>query len=222
MDPLAQEQALDQLVEKTKALNWGITSPPSWKDPIEAESAASLILVGRVVSEQEIPLHVVRRGLQKAWPFAQNLVVSEQARNIFLFEFSSAEACAKVLSKQPWNVKENLVLLQPWLPDIPWQDIDLHHYSVWVQIHGFPLDCSNGYMAKFVGDAIGKVLELEGDPQKRIWCVPFIRARILLDIRHSISSGYMLLRNALPPLKIVFKYEHLIGFCYKCGLVGHL
>lgn len=70
-------------MEKTKALNWGMAPPPSWRDPVEAEATFGLVLVGCVVSDREIPLDAVLGMLQKAWPFDAHLVVSELAKKCF-------------------------------------------------------------------------------------------------------------------------------------------
>lgn len=104
---------IDNLIECTKALSWGIKPPPSWREVSEAEIAAGLVLVGRVVFEREIPLHAVNGGLRRAWPFDPKLDVTELTANVFLCEFSHSEAREKVLDSQPWNIKGYLLVLQP-------------------------------------------------------------------------------------------------------------
>lgn len=47
-------------MEKTKALNWGMTPPPSWRDLVEIETASRLVLVGHVIFDRELPFHAVR------------------------------------------------------------------------------------------------------------------------------------------------------------------
>lgn len=54
---------IDNLIECTKALSWGIKPPPSWREVSEAEISTALVLVGRVVSEREISLQAVSGGL---------------------------------------------------------------------------------------------------------------------------------------------------------------
>lgn len=46
----------NQWKKKNKALNWGMAPPPSQRDPVEAESASGLVLVGRVFLERDLPL----------------------------------------------------------------------------------------------------------------------------------------------------------------------
>lgn len=91
-----------------------------------------------------------------------------------------------------------------------------------MQIHRLPLERSNEITAKSVGKAIGKVLEIDGRADKKVWRVPCIHVQVLLNILHPLPSGYTLHRGDKDPVRILFKYEHIAGFCYKCGLLGHM
>lgn len=73
------------------------------------------------------------------------------------------------------------MVLQPWPPGLHWKEIALHLCLVWVQIHGLPMDPSNELTERFIGGAIGEVLEVYGKTDTKIWCVAFIRVKVLLD-----------------------------------------
>lgn len=83
MDHSLPEKDVDHLIERTQALSWGISPPPSWKDPVEAEHAADLLLVGRVIVDREMPLHAIRGVLSKAWPFAVKVEFSDLDKKCF-------------------------------------------------------------------------------------------------------------------------------------------
>lgn len=95
----SRKAEMEQLVQKTKALNWGIPPPPSWKFPVEAATASGAVLVGRIIAQKHMPLHVVRGVLQKVWLFDPHLDVVELATNVFLVEFSSSSMWDRVLTK---------------------------------------------------------------------------------------------------------------------------
>lgn len=205
-------------------MNWGIKPPDSWRDEEGAKEEANLVLVGRIISDKEIALYAAREVLARAWSFDKSLVILELAKNTFLWEFSSREARDRTLQRQPWSIKGHVLVLQVWPPGLLWQEINLVVSPVWVQIHRLPLERSNEITAKFVGEATGTVLEIEGSADKKVWCVPFIRVRELLNTCNPLPSGYTLFHRELDPVRILFKYEHIMGFCYHAGAwaIGNL
>lgn len=52
MSSSSADPYLEHLVEKTKALSWEMSPPPSWRDPVEAEQASGQVLLGKVISGQ--------------------------------------------------------------------------------------------------------------------------------------------------------------------------
>lgn len=84
MDHPNPEKDMAYLIERTRALSWGIPPPPSWKEFREAEHAAELVLVGCVFVDRDMPLHYTRGVLSKAWPFTKKAEISVMDKNIFL------------------------------------------------------------------------------------------------------------------------------------------
>lgn len=113
-------------------------------------------------------------------------------------------------------------MLKYWPPGLSWTEIDLQTYLVWVQIPGLPMERSNALIAKHIGAALGQVLAIDGRVDQKVWCVPFLRVRVLMHASHPLLTGYNLPRENLDSLLISFKYKRLTGFCYLCGLLGHM
>lgn len=84
-----QDQELEQLIQKMKALSWDFPSPYSWKDVQGAEESSRAVQIGMVIAWKDISLHTVRNVLKKALAFDSNMEVEELAQNNFFFEFSS-------------------------------------------------------------------------------------------------------------------------------------
>lgn len=72
------------------------------------------------------------------------------------------------MERQPWNVKGYPMVLKLWPPGLSWLEIDLKMCPIWVQIHGVPMDRSTELSTKFISQAIGPVLEIEGWAGKKI------------------------------------------------------
>lgn len=121
--------------------------------------------------------------------------IGELAPNFLLFEFGSKDSRDRVYEHQPWNVKGYILILKDWPSRLNWQEVDLMTFIAWVQIHGLPLDRSNEQIAGMIRSSIVKVLELEGKNEKKIWCVRFIRVRVMLNSRKPLPIGYTLTRS---------------------------
>lgn len=148
--------------------------------------------------------------------------MTELTANVFLCEFSHSEAREKVLDGQSWNIEGYLLVLQPWPPSLSWKEINLDLCPIWIQIHRLPTERSNALTARHIDEAIGTMLELDDNIEKQVWCVPFIRVKVLLNTSSLIPSGYMLHRGEMAPVRTLLKFERLTGFCYACGLLGHM
>lgn len=110
-------------------------------------------------------LDTVKGILKRAWPFYPYLEVAELVVNVFLCEFNTPKARENVL-----HIKGYMLPLQAWPPSLAWQELVLDHFPIWVQIHGLPLEKSNGMTAKFIGEALSQVLEIDDREDKKIWC----------------------------------------------------
>lgn len=71
------------------------------------------------------------------------------------------------------------------------------------------MDRSNEISTNSIGGAIGQVLEVDGGRGRRSRYLPFIHIKALFDSSKPLPAGYMLLRENLAPVKVIFKYERL-------------
>lgn len=65
----------------------------SWRDPVEAETAYGLVMVGKVLLERDFPLHVVGGGggAYIRQSLCHTIGAIGTSVKSFLFEFSSAD-----------------------------------------------------------------------------------------------------------------------------------
>lgn len=96
-----------------------------------------------------------------AWLFAPSLQIEDLKDNRFLFLFESSDEQESALSRGPWNVRRNLLVLKPWPPGSAWQEVDLSTTSIWVQLHGIPLSLSTPATIRTMGALIGRISECD-------------------------------------------------------------
>lgn len=61
----------------------------------------------------------------RAWPFAPSLQIEDLQDNKFLFLFESEGECDLALSRGPWNIQGNMLVLKRWPVGMSWQEVDL-------------------------------------------------------------------------------------------------
>lgn len=91
-----------------------------------------------------------------------------------------------------------------------------------MQIHGLLMDKSNEQIGRNIGEAVGQVLEFEGNKSTCIWCVPFIRVRVLFKTSSPLPPGYWLTRSNMEAVRVHFKFERIFVLCYGCERLGHI
>lgn len=98
-------QDVESLVTHTAALGWDKSDGASQEGWEDGEQVASLVLVGKLITDR--PLHKlgVRLTIFKSFFFVKELEIEELKDNYFLFSFPSITALTCVLEQSPWNIK---------------------------------------------------------------------------------------------------------------------
>lgn len=94
-------QDVESLVAHTASLSWEsstVSSQDSWED---VEQAASLVLVGKLITDKPLHKMGVRLIIFKSWFFVKDLGIEELEDNCFLFTFPSAMALSRVHDQSP-------------------------------------------------------------------------------------------------------------------------
>lgn len=102
------------------------------------------------------------------------------------------------------------------------QEADLSSFPVWVQVHGLPMGHTTRQGTESAARRIGEVLEVDFRSYRSVWVTQFIRVRVRLLISQPLSLGFFLPRLNRADTWVQFKYEKIAGFCYNCGLLGHM
>ena len=116
----------------------------------------------------------------------------------------------------PWA----LPVLEKWRPNLVLNKLHLNYVSIWVQLHGLPLEYQYPKLAKQMGHLIGYV-------EKFDWkdCIPrnirFMQVRVHLDPWMPIISRFILCLDDGSRTWIQCRYEKVHKLCTRYGLIGH-
>ena len=96
----------------------------------------------------------------------------------------------------------------------------LNFVSIWVQLHGLPLDYQYLELAERMGQMIGPVEKVDWEdrlPRN----IRFMRLKVRLNPWMPVVSGFMLRLDDGTQTWIQCCYERVHKLCTKCGLIGH-
>ncbi|KAF2305927.1 hypothetical protein GH714_008918 [Hevea brasiliensis] len=128
----------------------------------------------------------------------------------------------QVLRNKPWCVHNQLLAIQEWPPNVPFDKLSFNSTPIWVQAHGLSPNQLNLYNAKLIGDLVGKYLEVDLTQDGAIGCYMFLRIRAEIHLDLPIKSGFYNSKADDTIEWIRLKYEKLPNVCYSCGLIGHI
>ena len=98
----------------------------------------------------------------------------------------------------------------------------VHFTSIpmWVQVWGLPFDLLSEEVGRDMGNGLGKVVEVDlkafSSDQAHFVCV-----RVELPLKKLLRRGGIIASLEGDKVCIGFKYERLVGLCFKCGRIGH-
>ena len=64
-------------------------------------------------------------------------------------------------SEGPWSIDGALLVLEKWRPNIALSKMHLNFVSIWVQLHGLPLDYQCPELVERMGQMIGPVEKVD-------------------------------------------------------------
>jgi hypothetical protein len=79
----------------------------------------------------------------------------------YLFTIPFESNFTRIINQGPWNVRDSLLLLQPWSPDLAIDEVKLLFCSFWVQVHNLPHQYMTTKNAIRIVKGIGNLLELD-------------------------------------------------------------
>ena len=91
---------------------------------------------------------------------------------------------------------------------------------MWVQVCGLPSDLLSEEVGRDIGNGQGTAVEADlkafSSDQSR-----FLRVRVELPLEKPLHRGGVVASPEVDKVCIGFRYERLVGLCFKCGWIGH-
>ncbi|WJZ82789.1 hypothetical protein VitviT2T_002517 [Vitis vinifera] len=100
-------------------------------------------------------LEFVRIWARQHWALMGNLRIDRLGRGLLLFEFKSSSEVECVLARVLRNIKENVIILDRWNPEVGCHCKDSGAKEVWVRVVGLPLHLWSSEVFERIGDGCG-------------------------------------------------------------------
>lgn len=127
---------------------------------------------------------------------------------------------AHICSEGPWAIDKALLVLERWRPNLVIGNLQPNFISIWVQIHGLPLEYQYPELAKRTGQLMGIVEKVDWEdriPRN----VRFMRVKVRIDPWVPMIAGFMLRLDDGARVWLQCRYERVHKLCTRCGLIGH-
>ncbi|XP_050269644.1 uncharacterized protein LOC126713816 isoform X1 [Quercus robur] len=138
----------------------------------------------------------------------------------YIFHFEYVEDLLHICNEGPWAVDEALLVLERWRPNLVLSHLQLNYISVWVQLHGLPLEYQYPELPKRMGQMMS-LLERVNWEDRIPRNIRFMRIKVRIDPWLPVIAGFMLRLDDGSQVWVQCKYERVHKLCVKCGLIGH-
>ena len=85
---------------------------------------------------------------------------------------------------------------------------------------GLPFDLMNEEAGHDIGRGLGKVIEVDYKAFKADQA-QFLRIRIEIPLDKPLRRGGPVVSPEGDEVRVAFRYERLVGWCFACGRIGH-
>ncbi len=111
-------------------------------------------------------------------------------------------------------------MLERWCNNLVINGLQLNFVSLWIQLHGLPLEYQHPNLAVHMGHMLGMYERIDWtDSTPRN--IRFMRIRVHVDPWMPLVAGFLLRLENRDRIWIQCRYECVYKVCTKCGLIGH-
>nr|POE48964.1 uncharacterized protein CFP56_49428 [Quercus suber] len=174
--------------------------------------------IGFILDYRKFSVNRLQQIITSAWRIRGSVSVVGRESYCYIIHFEDLEDLNHICNEGPWAVDGALLVFEKWRPNLILSHLQLNYISVWVQLHGLPLEYPE--LAEEMGQMMG-ILERVDWEDRVPRNIRFMRIKVRIDPRLPVFSGFMLRLDDGSRVWIQCRYERIHKLCTRCGLIGH-
>ena len=180
----------------------------------------SLSLIGKFLGSRTFNQRAAKNLLRSVWKMGNDLKIVDIGEGLYQFKFSIESQMKWVLDNGPWSFENQLLVLRRWEIGMTPRSVKFTTVPMWVQVWGLPFDLINEDAGRDIGSGLGRVVDVDSKAlsadQAR-----FLRIRVEVPLSKPLRRGSPVISPKGDKALVAFRYERLVGLCYRCGTLGH-
>jgi len=136
------------------------------------------------------------------------------------FKFTLESQLLWVWNNCPWCFDNHILAVRRWEKGMTTRSVTFAHLPFWVQVWGLPFDLMTEDTGHDIGRRLGKIIEVDCKAFKfdQAW---FLRIWAEIPLDKPLRWGGPVVSPEGDEVRAAFRYEHLVGWCFACGRIGH-
>ncbi|XP_050290445.1 uncharacterized protein LOC126728703 [Quercus robur] len=180
----------------------------------------SLSLVGKFLTKKPINLRAAKNLLRSMWKMGDDLKIVEVGDGLLQFKFTLESQLLWVRNNGPWCFDNHMLAVKRWEKGMTSRSVTFTHLPFWVQVWGLPFDLMTEEAGHDIGRGLGKVIEVDSKAFKADQA-RFLRIRAEIPLDKPLRRGGPVVSPEGDEVRVAFRYERLVGWCFACGRIGH-
>ena len=100
------------------------------------------------------------------------------------------------------------------------KSVSFTHLPLCVQVWGLPFDLMTEEVGMDIGRGLGNIIDVDCKAFK-LDQAKFLRVRVEVLLNKPLRCGGLVMSPEGDEVRVAFRYERLVGWCFACGRIGH-
>lgn len=115
----------------------------------------------KLLSQKYFNREAFKATMRKVWKPTKPLWFHELGAGLLMAEFEDPSDKNRVIHDDPWNFDKCLILTKEFEREHQVKNIRMEEAMFWIRIHDLPLMAMNEHVGQCVGEALGRLIEVD-------------------------------------------------------------